>query len=109
MHLSLCANAVSLTAGKVGANAEWLRRNGLTSSSDVAASITRYPTVLCFSIPDNLDHVLVYLRSELGLDSAVIKNVLINVPDLFGRSITTLRANVDAMRRAGMAQEDVTK
>jgi len=90
------------------ANANWMSGNGLVTLSEVAATITRFPNMLSYSVLDKLQPTLVYLQEELGLSPSDVKRILIEVPDLFGRRVDTLKTNVESMNRIGL-QEDHLK
>lgn len=104
----MCA-AVFIAGSRVGSLAAWLRAQGVPAD-EVPAVLARFPTLLSFSIPNNLEPTLAFLRgSEVGLTPPGVARLLRSAPDTLGRRVGRLRGNVAGMRRAGMAQSQVER
>jgi hypothetical protein len=89
-----------LSPDKVERVVHWLKAQGLGNNA-IAATITRFPSLLSFSVANNLEPTRRFLEDELKLgDSAVVQRVLQYSPDVFGRKIDTLKKNVESMKSA---------
>lgn len=92
--------AVFPSPEKVERVVHWLQAQGLDTTT-IAATITRFPTLLSFSVAENLEPTRRFLEDELNLDNAVVGRILQYSPDVFGRKIDTLKKHVESMKSAG--------
>lgn len=92
---------VMLSPDKIERVVHWLQTQGLGTIA-IAATITRFPNLLSFSIAENLEPTRRFLEDELKLgNGAVVGRILQNSPDVFGRKIDTLKKHVESMKNAG--------
>ncbi|KAG7668335.1 hypothetical protein Ndes2437B_g07499 [Nannochloris sp. 'desiccata'] len=93
--------AFMLSPDKIERVVHWLQTQGLGTIA-IAATITRFPNLLSFSIAENLEPTRRFLEDELKLgNGAVVGRILQNSPDVFGRKIDTLKKHVESMKNAG--------
>ncbi len=52
--------------------------------------VSKYPTILCFSIEEKTRPKLRYFRMRFELDEEALKNVVLKAPSLFGLSDATI-------------------
>jgi hypothetical protein len=98
--------AVFLSPDKVERIVHWLEAQGLGTTT-IAVTVTRFPTILSFSVPKNLVPTLRFLEDELKLSSgSVIERILQYSPDVFGRKIDTLKKHVDSMKAVGFGDDE---
>ena len=86
----------------------WLGARGVAGAA-LCPALARFPSLLSFSIPGKLQPTLEFLQSELDMGLSEVMAVLCDAPDVFGRKIDTLRANVGAMRAAGLGEAEMKR
>lgn len=92
--------AVFPSPEKVERVVHWLHAQGLGNTA-MAATVTRFPSLLSFSVDENLEPTRRFLEDELNLGNAVVRRILQYSPDVFGRKIDTLKKHVESMKNAG--------
>jgi len=60
------------------------------SEEELSNLVSKFPTILCFSIEENLRPKLRYIRTRFELDEEALKNLVLKAPSLFGISEATI-------------------
>lgn len=98
-------SSMSLSTSKISAVVDWLVQQGLPEGM-VAVCLARFPTVLSYSVLQNLDPTVAFLRDELNLGREAVVWVLTYAPDTLGRSVATLRRHAASAAAAGFDGDD---
>jgi hypothetical protein len=88
-----------LSSDKVERIVHWLKAQGLEDIA-IATTLTRFPSLLSFSVAENLEPTRRFLENELNLgNGSVVQRILQYSPDIFGRKIDTLKKNVESLKQ----------
>ena len=91
---------------KVDGVISWLSSTVGLNGRDIITVIHRFPNLLSYSISDNLQRSLNYLKDEMNLDNRSIQNSLLYAPDLLARRSELLAVHAASAREAGISSSD---
>ena len=100
---------VGLSASKIELARRWLVEQGLDSGDALKASVSKFPQILSHNLEEKVDPIVNYMVQELGLPKLVVRTALLAAPDVFGRSLDTIKKNVSALESIGMTKIDITR
>ena len=68
--------------------------------------VHRFPNLLSYSISDNLQRSLDYLKNEMKLDDKSVQNSILYAPDILARRSELLSTHAASAREAGIESSD---
>jgi hypothetical protein len=95
-----------LSEEKVDGVISWLSSTVGLNGRDIITVIHRFPNLLSYSISDNLQRSLNYLKEEMKLDTRSIQNSILYAPDLLARRLELLAVHAASAREAGISSSD---
>ena len=102
-------SVVGLSSSKIKASRDWLMEQGVSEREQIRNIVMRFPQLLSHDLETKMGPIIRYMVMELGLPRDVVKRALITAPDVFGRKLETIQANVEALRALGLTSIDLTR
>lgn len=98
-----------LSASKLKAARDWLVARGVKEKEQLRSVVTKFPQFLSHDLEAKMEPIVAFLRRDLGLPMDVVARALTTAPDLFGRSLETIKRNAEAVRALGLTDIDLTR
>lgn len=96
-----------LSASKLKGARDWLVTRGVVRQEQLRSVVTKFPQFLSHDLEAKLEPIVAYMTEELRLPEDVIARALMTAPDVFGRSLDTIRRNVEGLRGIGLTDIDL--
>ena len=102
-------SVVGLSSSKIKAARDWLAARGVSHDEKLRSVVMRFPQLLSHDLETKMDPIVRYMMDDLRLPHDVVARALTTAPDVFGRKLETIQANVEALRALGLTSIDLTR
>lgn len=102
-------SVVGLSSSKIKAARDWLVARGVLGQERLRSVVVRFPQLLSHDLESKMDPIVRYMLDDLRLPQDVVARALTTAPDVFGRKLETIQANVEALRALGLTSIDLTR
>lgn len=102
-------SVVGVSSSKIKAARDWLVTRGVSDAEKLRSVVMRFPQLLSHDLEIKMDPIVRYMMDDLRLPHGVVARALTTAPDVFGRKLETIQANVEALRALGLTSIDLTR